>query len=135
MIARPPGLGADRGQVVPQPDTGERIIVDRTPEEVLANFKGVTNVQGNDRVARYMGKWLRVSGALSNVLGTYPDSVQVTFRDRSLFTYNNVYAYFRERKWSDRLALLSPGDHVALLGRITEIDPQNVRLDDCELEA
>ena len=117
------------------PEPAPRIIVDRTPEQLLANFKGVTAVQGRDRVARYIGNWLRVSGPLSNVLGTHPDSVQVTFQGRSLFEYNNVYAYFREKKWSDRLALLSPGDHIAVIGRIRDLDTQNVHLDDCELES
>ena len=129
-ILRPPELArAATAQQEPVP----RIIVDRTPEQLLAQFQGVTNVQGRNRVAPYIGKWLAVSGPLGNVLGSYPDSVQVTFANRSMFDANDVYAYFREKKWSDQLEIKDKGDEISLIGRITDIDSQTVRLDNCEL--
>jgi hypothetical protein len=64
-----------------------------------------------------------------------PNLATATFADRSLFTYNVVYMKFRDKKWIDRVVLMSPGDHLAVIGKIESIDPQNVRLDNCEIEA
>src|SRR5207245_8339083 len=51
----------------------QRIFVNRTPEELTANFKGVTAIQGEDRVARYIGNWLRVSGPVGDVALITPE--------------------------------------------------------------
>ena len=78
---------------------------------------------------------MRVSGPTGDVSLLTPTLLNATFEGRSLFTYNNVYALFRDKKWIDRLVLMRPGDHLALIGQIKSVDSQNVHLDNCEIEA
>lgn len=110
-----------------------RIFVDRTPEDLTAHFKGATTIQGEDRVARYIGKWLRVSGPLGDVAVIAPGIVRATFADRTIFTYNVVTMLFTDQQSNDRLLVMSPGDRISVVGEIKRVDVQNIRLENCEL--
>jgi hypothetical protein len=134
-LAHPPPAAPAAILAPPVPEPAPRVIVDRTPEDLTANFKGVTVVQGEDRIARYLGNWMRVSGPVGNVALISPTLATATFADRSMFTYNVVYMKFRDKKWIDRLVLLSLGDRLAVIGKIESVDPQNVNLENCEIEA
>lgn len=111
-----------------------RIEVDITPEQLTGFFKGVTDVQGQDRAARYVGKWMRVSGSLLNVALIARHSVMASFAERPVGSAAEVYCFFSRRKWTDRIVVKSRGDHATVLGRIDEVTRQVVYLGDCELE-
>jgi hypothetical protein len=131
--ANPSAAGAATTSKPPERAPAPRIFVDRTPEDLTAHFKGVTTIQGEDRLARYIGKWLKVSGPLGDVAVIAPGIVRALFADRSLFTYNVVNMLFRHQQSNDRLVVMSPGDPITVVGEITSVDVQNVRLENCEL--
>jgi hypothetical protein len=116
----------------PPPDTGkrgERVILDVTPEYLVSLFDGKLAIQANKLVAPYLDKWIYVSGPLGNVLGN--GRLQVTWAFDPARRYS-VYMYFDEA-WQDRFAVLMPGQHLTVLGRITDVDGTGVKLKDCEL--
>lgn len=133
-IAQPTSAAplASPAPLAPEPEP--RIFVDRTPEELTANFNGVTAVQGADRVARYLGNWLRVSGSIGDIAQMAPELAHASFADRSIFTYNVVDMWFRDKQWIDRLVLMSPGDQMTVVGRIEKVTVQHVTLENCEIE-
>ena len=110
-----------------------RTTINRTPEQLIANFKGVTGVQGRDRVRPYLGHLLRVSGPLEDVHLVSDGIRSATFAGRALGR-DFVYANFFDKKWFGRLETLSPGDHLAVIGQIRDIDTLSINLDHCELE-
>jgi hypothetical protein len=112
----------------------DRIIVDRTPEQLTASFKGVTGVQARDRIARYLGNWMRVSGTVSDVSMVTAELVSVRFAERSIMTYNDVVMYFRGKKWIDRLVLMNQGDKLSVIGKIDKVSPVSLDLEYCEIE-
>jgi hypothetical protein len=88
-------------------------------------FEGHTDIQASTGVANFIGKWMKVSGPLGNILSTFS---QVTFADHA-----PISMFFRKKKWVDRLSILSRGDNITVLGQITYIERDNLVLDNCEL--
>jgi hypothetical protein len=116
-----------------QTEVPEKREMDITPEQLTGFFKGVTDLQGQDRVARYIGGWMTVSGPLRDVGSISPTDVLVHFADRSFYSYNDVRMRFREKRWADALAPKNPGDRLIVRGQIESVDSQTVHLDHCEL--
>ena len=131
---QPVGIASNRQPAATGPSPQPRTVIDRTPEQLTANFKDVTSVEGEDRIARYLGTWMRVSGPLGDVASITPTITRVTFSNRSFFKYNNVVLTFEERRWAEYLKVMKPGDHLAVLGQITAVGSQDVHLDNCEIE-
>ncbi len=120
----------------------KRIEVEITPERLTGFFKGVTAVQGQDQAARFVDKWMRLSGSLLDVsLIPRHRAISLILRHRAMVTFAEwsigsraeVTCFFSRRKWVDRIALKSRGDKVTVLGRITEVNNRIVYLYDCEL--
>jgi hypothetical protein len=122
--------------------TPKRDVVRVTPGWLIARFKDHTDVQAQKLVEPYIGKWIRVSGKLNNVMSSSEHFVQVTFQPaKTLFERDTedpddwamVWMYFPKDQEAD-LALLPRGAPLTVLGRIDRIDAVNVHLQDCELE-
>lgn len=81
-----------------------RLFVERTPEQLTGEFERgrVTSMQGEARVARYLGRWIRVSGPLGDVYRIGNDR-HACFSNRSLFDYNVVRMRFRDPPSIERL--------------------------------
>jgi hypothetical protein len=121
-------------------DTKERIFVGEgiTPEYLLSFFQQHTSVQAKNATKDYVGKWMKVSGQVGNVLSTYQDFAQVTFeRQKSSpvewVDYITVYMYFRG-SWKDRAIILKRGDTITTIGQIREIEAVDLHLDNCEFD-
>ena len=115
------------------PTPKPKVMFDGTPEDLTGLFQNVTALQGHRLVAPHLGKWMTVAGPMDNVRSDRDDRASVTFQDRSMFTKNAVYAFFRDKRWVDRLSLLHQGNEITLTGRIATVDSQGVVLHDCEL--
>jgi len=81
---------------------------------------------------------MRVSGPLGNVLSNREHISQVTFQKGSMFDpgheFFTVYMYFDRAGWDERLAVLSPGTNIIVVGRLRAFDRVDVHLENCELE-
>jgi hypothetical protein len=114
---------------VTQPE--ERTFADTRPEDLTRVFEEHTEIQARARVADAIGKWMKVSGPLGNV-GDFTSFAQVTFAHRPS-PHPIVYMYFRKKKSFDRVSVLNRGNHITVVGRITEVKYGEVHLDNCEV--
>lgn len=69
-----------RPRTVKLPKSDKRVFTDISPEDLIGLYKNKSYIQATKTVKPYIGKWLRVSGIVSNV---YEDFV--IFRDREKY--------------------------------------------------
>jgi hypothetical protein len=106
-----------------------------TPEYLLGLFEGHTSIQARKLIEPFIGKWLKISGNLDEVMSPSPNIAQVTFSDRGFQgKLASVYMYFRTKALIDRLATMRRGDSVVVIGEIRNVNSSHVELEDCELE-
>lgn len=110
-----------------------------TPEYLIGIFREHTDIQGAQLTAAYVGKWMKVTGSLRNVISTTPNLAQLTFEraevpltERTWFDYTDFYMMFK-KPWIDRLAIVKRGDALTVIGQIERIDSVSVQLANCEL--
>jgi hypothetical protein len=128
----------------PQPEAAEnqfRVFVGEgiTPEYLIGIFQEHTSIQGAKLTAAYLGKWMKVSGSLGNVISSTPDRAQLTFEraevplaDRTWFDFTSLYMQF-SKPWMDRLAITKRGAKLTVIGQIERIDNVSMQLKNCEL--
>lgn len=102
------------------------------PENLMQIYKGRTDLQGDKLAEAYIGKWIAVSGDVSNIVdvGILPflSRTMVMFMDKS----NHVVGMTFDGK-ADELRLLRPSSHIKVVGRIKTIQETSVQIEDCEL--
>jgi len=110
-----------------------------TPEYLISIFQEHTDIQGAQLTAAYLGKWMKVSGSLGNVISSAPTRAQLTFErpevplaERASSYYIDLFMMFRE-PWIDRLAILKRGDRLTVIGQIQRVDRVSIQLENCEL--
>ena len=110
-----------------------------TPKYLIGIFRDHTDIQGAKLTAGYLGKWMKVSGSLGNVISTTPNLAQLTFERAQLsragptwFDSTGFYMIFK-KPWIDRLAIVKRGDKLTVIGQIERIDSVSVQLENCEL--
>jgi hypothetical protein len=104
-----------------------------TPEYLVGFFKEHTSIQAMKLIEPFIGKWMRVSGDLREVILRTSDTAQVTFSGRGLGDLAEVYMYFRTKESIERLAILRRGDRLTITGQISEMSDIHLTLDECEL--
>lgn len=111
----------------------ERIFVGDsiTPKYLYDFFEHNTSVQATKLTDAYLGKWMRITGDLSqvSVFGEIRRFAQVTFKDMRSPT---VFLIFDE-KWIDRLSILKRGDRLTIIGKLDRIDAATIQLNHCEI--
>lgn len=128
---KPPSIppAADTGVL----QSGKHKLVNVTPEHLTGLFKGGhTSIQAKKLTEAFIGKWIKISGLVDDVLGSTNHFRQVTFKERSIFSQNLVLMYFRPA-WFDQISTLKPGDNITVIGQITDVTSQDIHLDNCEL--
>ncbi len=128
-----PGHGAQEAV------TEDRIFVSKgiTPEYLLSFFhQQHTVVQATNATKDYIGKWMKITGSVGNVLAGSERQAQVTFeRQRSVprewVDYTDVYMYFRG-PWRERAIILKKGDNITVIGQIEQIEAVALHLGNCE---
>jgi hypothetical protein len=120
-------------------DEQKRVFVppELTPERLLHFFEVNTTIQAAELTKDRLGQWMRVTGTLRNVGGSFP--VQVTFEKNFVepltqFDYADIYCYFRDPQQIDRLKIMRPGDRITVVGQISRIAALSLELDYCEFD-
>jgi len=114
------------------PRSEERLIVDVTAEYLADFFNNNMAIHGRRLIEPYIGKWMKVSGSLGNIMGAY--SLQITFSDRGLSANKvQIFMYFDREQWLDRVSVLKRGDHLIVLGQIKDVSSIDLHLEHCEL--
>jgi hypothetical protein len=119
---------------------GRVFVGENVTHEYLFNiFRAHTAIQETKLTAAYLGKWMKVSGTVGEVISTNPARAQLTFKrpevpftERTAFYYADLFMMFDE-PWVDRLAILIRGDKLTVIGQIGRIDGTSIHLENCEL--
>jgi hypothetical protein len=120
----------------PSSEIGERKIVDVTPEYLIGFFNaGHTSVQAKKLAEAFIGKWMKVSGLLGDVLGNYPSQRMVVFSDRSSYKRNSVNMFFYDKERFGELSTLKLGDTITVIGQLSDVNSFEISLHNCELLA
>lgn len=109
----------------------ERIIVDVTPEYLMQFFDNNTAIQGRKQIASYLGKWIKATGIVNNVVRESDDTQVYIMLPKGRI----VYAHFREPEQIKRVEELGRDAAVTVLGRVSEVRAPNMELETCELIA
>jgi hypothetical protein len=113
--ALPPVSKASAAEIVGRAD---RIYVNKTPEELVEQVRGLTSIKADDVVARYAGKWMRVAGPVRNVTGLHGwVSVPMDWGKSNM----TVMLRFQPA-WLSRVEHLDPQELLAVEGQIEDIE-------------
>ncbi len=99
-----------------------------------------TDIQQEQIIALYSGKWLRATGEIANVFrngGYNNDRVSVVLymppRQNYRFPFIQVISF--DAQWLDRVEVLPIGQKIAVLRQIEGASNHSPRLNHCEREA
>jgi hypothetical protein len=106
---------------------GQRLL-NRTPQQLMALYGNLTDVQGKLLVAPTIGQWIELEGTVADVSSTSGELIRLHLKEHPL-----VAIWFRGKKALERLILLHAGDRVAVQGEVEVIERHHVSLDPCEL--
>ena len=104
-------------------DTSSREFVKQTAEELMAAFKGYTQIQAEILSRPYIGKWLKMSLRIRNI-----GSGGLVFAKKD----ETVILHFK-KEWIDHLSVLSMDNQITAIGRITNLSASWLELSECEL--
>jgi hypothetical protein len=93
-------------------------------------FEGRTSIQASKMASAFIGKWMRCSGNIAEILAS-EKSAQLTLTMPAL-KFTDVYMLF-DAEWLERLSVLKHGDPVRIIGQIDEIHRTHIQLHHCEL--
>jgi len=111
-----------------------RTIVDVTPEYLMGLFDKHTSIQAEKLVEAFIGKWIRLSGPLGDVMPGGGDSVAVVFTHER-FQHRGVMMFFNNRATiENQLRVLRKGDQITVIGQIQRVFSASLELKNCELE-
>jgi hypothetical protein len=105
---------------VKETEKEERIFVGEsiTAEYLVSFFKQQTTVQATNATKDYIGKWIKVTGSVYDVLSTTSDFAQITFeRQQSSLLLHMHFS----GSWRDRAIILRRGDNITVISQISEI--------------
>ena len=125
---------SDRDESKPE----DRVFIDVTPAYLVSLFEGHTHIQAAKLAEAYVGKWMKVSGRLGDVMRSEVAQTfsQVTFKRSSVFDaggeHFGVFMYF-DGTWDDRVAVLRRGDSITVIGQLERVNRDGVHLGNCEL--
>jgi hypothetical protein len=116
---------------IPTPTPSEdRAFTDRTPGELMALFEGRTQFQAGKLIEPYKGQWMKVRGALRQVMPNGPPgSTTVIINSNGKIIYCNTGP-----EWGERLMKMNTDDEIGLIGKIAQYQSgAPFYLQDCEL--
>lgn len=119
---------------IPPPSRQKRVFVDATTEDLTSRFKGHTSFEADTLLKPFIGKWMRVSGPLSDVSG-YEWGLSVIIDQKRLEKSVQplfVNAIFDSQSL-DRISTITPKTPIHVVGQIALINSYSVRLNHCEL--
>ncbi len=107
----------------------DKVIVDLTPETLMAFYKGRTGTEAARVVAPYIGKWIRISGHVDDLISQPPETLLVDMIDQG----EAAFLHF-DQPWADILAILQRNQPFVALCQIASVDFSGSDFRHCELE-
>lgn len=115
----------------------KRIFIDITTERLTGFYRQYNEVQANEAVKPYLGKWMKVSGKVSNVVPDNDESRSLSISitpDPFVFeTSHVIVARVSDPKWKPRASVLDKGEKVTVIGKLVRVVEPGVFLEECEI--
>jgi putative nucleic acid binding protein len=112
----------------------EKLHLDRislSPSELIRVFDGRTTAQGDELASVYLGKWIEISGVISDI-STYRGFKSTTASVFLTDTKPYIFLLFEEQ-WLNRLKALQAGDKIKAFGQIQSVDRASIRIENSEI--
>jgi hypothetical protein len=127
-------ISTDEGEIPAGKLPDGRVLVDVNPQYLTDFFREHTDIQAKKLLEAFIGKWMRVSGPVGDVYANDENNATVYFNPPT-YGRTRVLMYFNDKATiDDRLRVLKKGDRVTVIGQIDWAWPQQLELDNCELE-
>lgn len=117
----------------PVPQKAKRILLDKTPAEIVRPFKEHTTMQAERLVEAYLDRWIRVNGEFDDISAPVYEQAVVSFASSRRLILPHVFMYFSDDEAIRHLSTLRRGTPIKVEGRIARISAHEVVLQDCEL--
>jgi hypothetical protein len=117
----------------------ERVFLEADTRFFLGLYKDRTTIQADALAAPYIGKWIRVSGAIEDISAdtVLNKDIQLVhiIRVRLLTREGDYHADFLSfsQEWKQKITSLGKDSKLTAIGRIREIGPSHLSLRDCEV--
>lgn len=108
----------------------QKTIVNADPRYLVDLFAQHTDIQGDELVKTYIGKWMKVSGSFENV-SAHGSLFSVDIVNASYDRISLVLWF--DAEWMERLSILRPKESIAVVGQINVVGRHRVVLRHCEL--
>lgn len=123
-------LLSEEGSLAPKKASGRVFLPPKlTPSYLCDLARDKTAYQALKATEIYVGKWMRIAGAISDISSTL-GHLTATLR----FGPSTVVLFFEMDKWSDHLSVIPLGEKISAVGKIRSIESRFISLDCCELE-
>ena len=122
-------------QTVSGKTLGDLIITNESAESLSGMVKAVTGIRAEGLTAPFIGRWLKVDGVIANVSSSTADKERllVSAELKKNTFYPLISMWFSEPKSRAYLTMKNKGDAISAIGKIEEIGPYRIYLEDCEL--
>jgi hypothetical protein len=106
-----------------------RILIPLSPQQLCGFFKTGITAQATRLVEPYLGKWIVVSGKISDVRHEKDRTSIVSLHGAK---EPLIIMYF-SASWYERVSTLGKSDQIKAIGKLSRLDPFSISLKDCEL--
>lgn len=121
---------------IPTPFSQGKVFSPRTPDELVNEVKGLTDIRRQHVIQLHLGEWLHVAGCIRDVQQISPGDeikVSVALKESGV----TAFMVFVPSYWQASLQAANIGDTISANGRIKNVEfflgYGSVTLDECEL--
>lgn len=135
----PPVDQQPKAEATPEAKSSEQVFTDVDPAYLVSLYKQYSTAQADQAVKTYIGKWVKVTGTVSDVtredrsretLISVSVSMHVKTSNKDLDSYT-VGASFEDQPSMDRALVLSRKERITVLGKIRRVIEPGILLDNC----
>jgi hypothetical protein len=121
-------------QPAKQREKKEKAFITLAPRELTGFYRqGNTSIQAARLAEPYLGKWLKLSGTVSDIRDVFVAGKSlVTLKEFSIRNEEYVLLFFSQ-EWIEHLSTMRAGDSINAIGKVGSIDSTTVTLQDCEI--
>jgi hypothetical protein len=116
-------------------DGSERIFVQVTPSDLMAEFKTHTEEHAKEIVRRYLGKWMALKGTIYDISTNNRGDIKVDIggTDALSALMNGVHQLHFDVRSQDKLSVQKRGNIISAVCRIDDITGIGIALALCEI--
>ena len=114
----------------------DRVYTPRSVMDIFGSIHEATNLEANNITRPYIGKWLKIKGAVGDVFG-FDSRVILSVNPPDIkekyYGTKHVSLNFERDRWLVHIETIKKGDFVEAVGQIDEVDRWQITLENCEL--